>query len=153
MAIDLSNDGTLEEDFIDTEAGKWIKKNCYKYGFVVRYPKAKEEMTGIGYEPWHIRYVGRPHSDIMYVNNWCLEEYIAALENNGMITWADGETIWQIYYTENENAVYSNVVDISNSNTGGYVVTTHKGKEIITKAETGNSVAYRRNKLLSRLNG
>ena len=45
LAIDLSNDGTLEEDFIDTEAGKWIKKNCYKYGFVVRYPKAKEEMT------------------------------------------------------------------------------------------------------------
>lgn len=153
LAIDLSNDGTLEEDFIDTEAGKWIKKNCYKYGFVVRYPKAKEEMTGIGYEPWHIRYVGRPHSDIMYANNWCLEEYIAVLENNGMITWADGETIWQIYYTENENAVYSNVVDISNSNTGGYVVTTHKGEEIITKAETGNSVADRRNKLLSRLNG
>ena len=152
LAIDLSNDGTLEEDFIDTEAGKWIKKNCYKYGFVVRYPKAKEEMTGIGYEPWHIRYVGRPHSDIMYANNWCLEEYIAVLENNGMITWADGETIWQIYYTENENAVYSNVVDISNSNTGGYVVTTYKGKEIITKAETGNSVADRRNKLLSRLN-
>lgn len=153
LAIDLSNDGTLEEDFIDTEAGKWIKKNCYKYGFVVRYPKAKEEITGIGYEPWHIRYVGRPHSDIMYENNWCLEEYIAVLENNGMVTWADGETIWQIYYTENENAVYSNVVDISNSNTGGYVVTTHKSKEIITKAETGNSVADRRNKLLSRLNG
>ena len=153
LAIDLSNDGTLEEDFIDTEAGKWIKKNCYKYGFVVRYPKAKEEMTGIGYEPWHIRYVGRPHSDIMYENNWCLEEYIAVLENNGMITWADGETIWQIYYTENENAVYSNVVDISNSNTGGYVVTTHKGKEIITKVETVSSIAYRRNKLLSRLNG
>ena len=153
LAIDLSNDGTLEEDFIDTEAGKWIKKNCYKYGFVVRYPKAKEEMTGIGYEPWHIRYVGRPHSDIMYGNNWCLEEYIAVLENNGMITWADGETIWQIYYTENENAVYSNVVDISNSNTGGYVVTTHKGKEIITKVETVSSIAYRRNKLLSRLNG
>ena len=153
LAIDLSNDGTLEEDFIDTEAGKWIKKNCYKYGFVVRYPKTKEEITGIGYEPWHIRYVGRPHSDIMYANNWCLEEYIAVLENNGMVTWADGETIWQIYYTENENAVYSNVVDISNSNTGGYVVTTHKGKEIITKAETGNSVADRRNKLLSRLNG
>lgn len=153
LAIDLSNDGTLEEDFIDTEAGKWIKKNCYKYGFVVRYPKAKEEMTGIGYEPWHIRYVGRPHSDIMYENNWCLEEYIAVLENNGMVTWADGETIWQIYYTENENAVYSNVVDISNSNTGGYVVTTHKGEELVTKNNMGNLVSDRRNKLLSRLNG
>lgn len=153
LAIDLSNDGTLEEDFIDTEAGKWIKKNCYKYGFVVRYPKAKEEITGIGYEPWHIRYVGRPHSDIMYENNWCLEEYIAVLENNGMVTWADGETIWQIYYTENENAVYSNVVDISNSNTGGYVVTTHKGEELVTKNNMGNLVSDRRNKLLSRLNG
>lgn len=153
LAIDLSNDGTLEEDFIDTEAGKWIKKNCYKYGFVVRYPKAKEEITGIGYEPWHIRYVGRPHSDIMYENNWCLEEYIAVLENNGMVTWADGETIWQIYYTENENAVYSNVVDISNSNTGGYVVTTHKGEELSAKNNMENLVSDRRNKLLSRLNG
>lgn len=153
LAIDLSNDGTLEEDFIDTEAGKWIKKNCYKYGFVVRYPKAKEKITGIGYEPWHIRYVGRPHSDIMYANNWCLEEYIAVLENNGMVTWADGETIWQIYYTENENAVYSNVVDISNSNTGGYVVTTHKGEELSAKNNMENLVSDRRNKLLSRLNG
>ena len=89
----------------------------------------------------------------MYANNWCLEEYIAALENNGMITWADGETIWQIYYTENENAVYSNVVDISNSNTGGYIITTQKEKEIITKVGTVSSVADRRNKLLSRLNG
>lgn len=153
LAIDLSNDGTLEEDFIETEAGKWIKKNCYKYGFVVRYPKAKEEITGIGYEPWHIRYVGSPHSDIMYANNWCLEEYIAVLENNGMVTWADGETIWQIYYTENENAVYSNVVDISNSNTGGYVVTTHKGEELSAKNNMENLVSDRRNKLLSRLNG
>ena len=66
LAVDLSNDGSLEENFIETEAGVWIKENCHNYGFVVRYPKEKEKYTGIGYEPWHIRYLGQPFSDILY---------------------------------------------------------------------------------------
>ncbi len=45
--------------------GKWIEENVWKHGFVLRYPKNKSNITGIQYEPWHIRYVGLPHSAIM----------------------------------------------------------------------------------------
>ena len=45
--------------------GKWVAENVWKHGFVLRYPKNKSHITGIQYEPWHIRYVGLPHSAIM----------------------------------------------------------------------------------------
>ena len=45
--------------YADTAAGKWLAANCHKYGFILRYPKDKEDITGIGYEPWHFRYVGK----------------------------------------------------------------------------------------------
>ena len=47
---------------------------------IIRYPEGKEDVTGIGFEPWHIRYVGIPHAKIMYRNNWTLEEYYENLE-------------------------------------------------------------------------
>lgn len=49
----------LETCFGDTPAGKWIAKNAHDYGFIVRYPKGKESITGYSYEPWHLRYVGK----------------------------------------------------------------------------------------------
>ena len=48
----------LKEEFADTDAGKWLAENSYRYGFILRYPKGKEYVTGIEYEPWHFRYVG-----------------------------------------------------------------------------------------------
>ena len=48
----------LREGFADTDAGKWLAENSYRYGFILRYPKGKEYVTGIEYEPWHFRYVG-----------------------------------------------------------------------------------------------
>ena len=48
----------LDEAFGETKAGIWLANNSYKYGFILRYPKGKEEITGIQYEPWHFRYVG-----------------------------------------------------------------------------------------------
>jgi hypothetical protein len=61
----------------DTEAGVWLEDNCWKYGFVVRYPEEKSDITRITYEPWHLRYVGEEqHAEIMEENGWCLEEYI-----------------------------------------------------------------------------
>lgn len=50
------------------------------YGFVLRYPKNKTHITKIGYEPWHFRYVGVPHSQIMSSQGWVLEEYIAFIQ-------------------------------------------------------------------------
>ena len=63
------------EAFIKSEAGRWVNENCWKYGFIVRYPAAKKSVTGISYEPWHIRYVGEPHAEIMMKNGLTLEEY------------------------------------------------------------------------------
>ena len=53
---------------------KWIKDNAHKYGFILRYPKGKEEITGYNYEPWHLRYVG-DLAIYLYNNDLTLEEY------------------------------------------------------------------------------
>ncbi len=73
----------LIQEFGDTEAGKWLAANAHKFGFVLRFPEDKENITGIIYEPWHFRFVGREHATIMYENNLCLEEYVAYLEQTG----------------------------------------------------------------------
>ena len=57
-------------------AQKWLMEHCQDYGFVLRYPKDKEEITGIIYEPWHYRYVGKKHAKKIMAKGVCLEEYI-----------------------------------------------------------------------------
>lgn len=74
--IDVSNDNTTDHDYLQTPEGKWLAENCYKYGFIIRYPADKEDITRIEYEPWHIRYVGVNHAAYMYVNDLCLEQYV-----------------------------------------------------------------------------
>lgn len=78
--IDVSNDNTTDHGYQNTPEGKWLAENAHKYGFIIRYPADKEEITRIEYEPWHIRYVGVFHATYMYVNNVCLEEYISLQE-------------------------------------------------------------------------
>ncbi len=77
MAFDIVCPGyyDLDEGFGNTEAGKWLAANSYKYGFVVRYPKGKENITSIEYEPWHFRYVGVDAAKVMYEDDICLEEF------------------------------------------------------------------------------
>lgn len=65
----------LEESFGDTKEGQWLKVNAKKEGFIIRYPKGKEEITGYAYEPWHIRYVGKEEAKIMEEQNLVLEEW------------------------------------------------------------------------------
>jgi len=81
-AIDISTDGTCQLNFGNLPTGKWISENSYKYGFVVRYPEGKKEITGINFEPWHIRYVGVEHATAMYEMGLCLEEYVEYLWAN-----------------------------------------------------------------------
>ena len=78
LAVDLaSEDNTaLEEEQENTLSYQWLLKHCMEYGFIVRYPEGKEAVTGIIYEPWHFRYVGRTHAEIIMKNGWCLEEYL-----------------------------------------------------------------------------
>lgn len=74
LAIDLN---TVEASFANTNEGKWLKDNCYKYGFIIRYPEGKDNITGYIYEPWHIRYVGKTLAEKLYNNgSWTtMEEY------------------------------------------------------------------------------
>lgn len=68
---EIYNDNVTEND----EEVKWLIKNSYKYGFILRYPKGKEEITGYIFEPWHYRYVGKKLAKILHKNNQTLEEY------------------------------------------------------------------------------
>lgn len=74
--VDISTDGTCQNNFGELDIGKWVAENSYKYGFVVRYPSDKKELTGINFEPWHLRYVGVEHATYMYQHSLCLEEYV-----------------------------------------------------------------------------
>lgn len=66
---------SLEQDFQYDPAGKWLDKNCYKYGFIIRYPKGKESSTGYMYEPWHVRYIGVGLATKVTQSGLSLEEY------------------------------------------------------------------------------
>lgn len=74
LAIDVNSTTT---DFADTAEGKWLNDNCWKYGFIMRYPKGKEDQTGCSWEPWHIRYIAGELPEKLYNNgDWItLEEY------------------------------------------------------------------------------
>ncbi|MDE5859061.1 MAG: D-alanyl-D-alanine carboxypeptidase family protein [Oscillospiraceae bacterium] len=73
LAFDLN---TITDDFKDTAEGKWVRDNCFKYGFIIRYPADKESVTGYMYEPWHIRYLGKETAQEVYDSGLCLEEYL-----------------------------------------------------------------------------
>ena len=73
LAVDFNN---VDEGFENTKAYEWLLENASDYGFILRYPKEKEDITGIEYEPWHWRYVGPEHAKKMKEQNLCLEEYV-----------------------------------------------------------------------------
>ncbi|WP_062198036.1 M15 family metallopeptidase [Massilibacterium senegalense] len=64
------------EEFGETKEGKWVADNAHKYGFIIRYPKGKEEITGYSYEPWHLRYVGVKPATEITKKGITLEEYL-----------------------------------------------------------------------------
>ena len=77
LAIDVY-DGELDyTNFEKTLEFEWMMKNAHKYGFILRFPKNKEKETGYIYESWHYRYVGKHLANILYKNNYTLEEYYA----------------------------------------------------------------------------
>lgn len=77
LAVDITFNGYTFTDIENKEGYAWILENMHKYGFILRYPKDKTEITRYGYESWHLRYVGKEAAKIMYENNLTLEEYVA----------------------------------------------------------------------------
>lgn len=78
LSIDVSTKALrfrLINRFANTAEGKWLADNAHHYGYIIRYPKDKYEITGYAYEPWHIRYVGQDLADYLYTNDLTLDEY------------------------------------------------------------------------------
>ncbi len=77
LALDIiaSDDGGNSNE----EVYQWLAENAYRYGFILRYPEDKVNQTGISFEPWHYRYVGKNHAEKIYQSGLCLEEYLDTL--------------------------------------------------------------------------
>ena len=81
LAADILSTGiySLEQSFENTDAFRWLKAHCAEYGFILRYPKDKEDITGVIYEPWHYRYVGVEAATVIMSRGISLEEYLAEI--------------------------------------------------------------------------
>ncbi|WP_088014120.1 VanY-A/VanY-F/VanY-M family D-Ala-D-Ala carboxypeptidase [Gottfriedia acidiceleris] len=120
--------GSTEMKMNEAPEGKWLEKNAWKYGFIIRYPKDKTAITGIQYEPWHIRYIGLPHSVIMKEKNFSLEEYLDFIKEQKSISTTIHDEKYEIsYYPITKNTtiqVPTNLrYEISGNNIDGVIVT------------------------------
>ncbi|MED2032450.1 M15 family metallopeptidase [Bacillus thuringiensis] len=125
LSLDI---GSTQKKMEKAPEGKWIEENVWKHGFVLRYPKNKSHITGIQYEPWHIRYVGLPHSAIMQKKNFTLEEYLEFLkEEKEVSTEVEGKKYTVSYYKVSENTKVNvpanKQYEISGNNMDGVIVT------------------------------
>lgn len=75
LSVDVMGSNNDYDEFEKSKEFDWMKNNSYKYGFILRYPKGKEYITGFKYEPWHYRYVGKDVASIIYTEGITLEEY------------------------------------------------------------------------------
>lgn len=81
LAVDFNS--VDETNFRYTKEAKWLAAHCTDYGFVIRYPESRESITGVVYEPWHVRFVGVKHAKRMNDLGMCLEEYIEHIRSGG----------------------------------------------------------------------
>lgn len=136
LAVDFGlyySDG-MSADYDGKGIYEWITKNCSQYGFVVRYTDEKKYKTGIGDEPWHLRYVGEPHSEIMTELNLCLEEYLEYIKvyryyTNPLQENRGPGSNYSIYYVPTTGELTkvpvpkAKAYTISGNNQDGYIVT------------------------------
>ena len=128
LCLDVYVQYNAGDNFIKTDAGKFVNTKCHEYGFIIRYPYFGYHQTGIRFEPWHIRYVGYIHAKIIYANRLTLEEYIFSLKENA------------VYSVENFLITRQKPIDgyvwipcgyekytVSPDNTGCYVITVYCG--------------------------
>lgn len=88
LAVDISsaeNNYQLNENFGNTEAGKWVAAHAAEYGFILRYPADKTDVTGYSFEPWHVRYVGKTAAKEITEKGIVFEEYVEQLKDEGIL--------------------------------------------------------------------
>lgn len=109
--------------FLNSPAGREVNRICHEYGFIIRYEVDKTDVTGFDYEPWHLRYVGAPHAELIADSGLAYEEYINAITPE---TWYAYEN-YRIFRTNNVEELtlptFFTSCHISPDNTGYYIVT------------------------------
>ncbi len=140
----INNSGEMVE--LDGEGDSaWLAENCADYGFIVRYPDDKTNITGIGYESWHFRYVGTAHSLFISKHNLCLEEYITGIskytfDNGGLLIDEGSKGKWVVFYVPKLEAFNNTDIPVpvdsakcpytvSGDNIGGFIVTVDVSKD------------------------
>ena len=124
LALDVYVKGYSGKALIDCEAGQYLNTDCWRHGFIVRYPIGKKNITGITYEPWHIRYIGIPHAEIISKRELTAEEYFEKLIPNSFFSFGDYVISRQSASSEQlliPNGAKS--VVISEDNQGFYLIT------------------------------
>ena len=147
LAFDFTE--SVNHDYDGTGDFEWINKNCYKYGFVVRYTEEKQRLTKIQNEPWHFRYVGIPHAYYMTTNNLCLEEYIDLVREHPYdkdhLEFSYDGNDYEVYFVASDDGAEKTTVpvptgtryEISGNNVDGFIVTVYKGqKPVVEEAPT-----------------
>ncbi len=141
LAFDFSD--TVNYDYDGKGDFEWINTNCYKYGFIVRYTKTKENITKFVDEPWHFRYVGIPHALYMNSHDLCLEEYIDLIRQHPYdgehLEFSDSENKneYEVYFVKSDDGADKTTVpvptgtryEISGNNVDGFIVTVYKGQK------------------------
>jgi len=109
-------------EFLRSDAGRAVNRVCGEYGFILRYPVGKEAVTGISYEPWHLRYVGAPHAKIIMDCGLAYEEYLSFFTPN---QWYRYENYYVGRFSSETITMPSNwkSCEISPDNTGCYMIT------------------------------
>lgn len=121
LALDLYVAGYAGDGFLKSDVGFWINRHCQDCGFIIRYPAWGEKSTGISFEPWHVRYVGFPHAEIIMNEKLTLEQYVAGVENGAVYKYGD-YVIMKCGGTVRVPAEFVSAV-VSADHTGTYIVT------------------------------
>lgn len=127
LAIDILATGISQSQMADSREGRWLADNSYRYGLILRYPEGATHITGIEFEPWHFRYVGKPHAYYMRQNNLVLEEYIELIQNTGGFSFEMNGKLYHVLHQIPHEDMINVSVDleftVSNDNMGGFIVT------------------------------
>lgn len=133
LDLNLNVEGGSGIRYEGTDMYAWINEHCHDYGFIVRYPRGKEDITGYGYEPWHLRYVGRAHAAYMMQKELTLEEYLDIVHTHTPdkpLTIDDDGKQWYVYYAESTLSGNTEIpvpgdrpYEISGNNYDGFIIT------------------------------
>ena len=123
LSLDIgSTQGTMDKAL----EGEWLANHAAQFGFILRYPDNKVEVTGIAYEPWHFRYVGLPHSIMMNKKDLALEEYIEFLKEEKEYTKKIDDEKYFVQYVDQTDLTKipdTAKFEVSGDNLNGYIIT------------------------------